>query len=126
VFNTTLAATPHTYFENSVGRLLEDPAGQYISVEFHTGPRQLSELQAFLSHAGQLLAHRGWDKLRTHQSLMGAFTPEEIEWITGYWRKKTQQCTNMLYGALLLPHEVFAHLSWKGGRSAAIPLVSSN
>lgn len=100
-----------------MGRLLEHPAGHYISVEYHAGPRQLSELQAFLSHAGQLLARRGWDKLRGQEGLMASFTPEEIEWITGYWRTKAQQRTDMLYGALLLPHEVFARMSWKGGRS---------
>lgn len=121
MFNTTPSATLHTYFENSVGRLLEHPAGHYISVEYRTGPRQLSELQAFLSHAGQLLARRGWDKLLSHQGLMTPFTPEEIEWITGYWRTKAQQRTDMLYGALLLPHEVFARLSWKGGRSTTLP-----
>jgi hypothetical protein len=125
VFNTTPSATPHTYFENSVGRLLEHPAGHYISVEYRTGPRQLSELQEFLSHAGQLLARRGWDKLLSHQGLMTAFSPEEIEWITGYWRTKAQQRTDMLYGALLLPHEVFAHLSWKGGHSTTSQLTAA-
>ncbi|RZJ95501.1 MAG: hypothetical protein EOO60_00145 [Hymenobacter sp.] len=122
MFNTTSSATLHTYFENSVGRLLEHPAGHYISVEYGTGPRQLSDLHAFLSHAGQLLARRGWDKLLGHQGLMTPFTPEETEWITGYWRTKAQQRTDMLYGALLLPHEVFARLSWKGGYPTTTPL----
>lgn len=109
-----LSSTAPVYFENAVGCLREHSAGQYISVEYRTGPRQLSELQAFLSHAGQLLARRGWDKLRSHQGSMTPFTPEEIEWITGYWRTKAQQRTGMFYGALLLPHDVFARLSWKG------------
>jgi len=116
-----LPATSHTYFENAVGRLLEHPAGQYISVEYRTGPRQLGELQAFLSQAGQLLAHRGWDKLLCHYGIMTPFTPEELAWITEYWRTKAQQHTGMFYGALLLPHEVFAQLSWKGGQPTAIP-----
>jgi hypothetical protein len=107
----------YTYFENPVGRLLEHPAGHYIAVEYRTGPRQLSELQDFLMQAGQLLARRGWDKLLSHQGLMGAFTPEEVEWVTSYWHTNTQHQNAMLYGALLLPHEVFAHLSWKGSNS---------
>jgi hypothetical protein len=45
---------------------------------------------------------------------MTALTTEEVEWLTGYWRTKPQQRTDMLYGALLLPHDVFARLSWKG------------
>lgn len=121
MFNTTLSEATLTYFENSVGRLLEHPAGQYISVEYRTGPRQISELQAFLAHAGQLLARWGWDKLLGQQEMMTAFTPEEIEWVTGYWRTKAQQRTDMLYGALLLPHDVFASLSWKGSRTATPP-----
>ena len=109
----------HTYFENSVGRLLEHPAGHYIAVEYHDGPRQLSELQAFLTHAGMLLARRGWDKLLGQQGLMTAFTPEEREWAASYWRTKTAQPLALLYGALLLPHDVFLHLSWKSGELAS-------
>ena len=104
-----------TYFENPAGRLLEHSVGDYIVVEYGTGPRQLTELQAFLTQAGQLLARRGWDKLRCSQGLMSAFTPEETEWVTHWFTKGTQRKA-MLYGALLLPHEVFAHLSWRGNR----------
>ena len=119
MINPVLTSPSHTYFENSVGRLLEHPAGHYIAVEYHKGPRQLSELQAFLTHAGLLLARRGWDKLLSQQGLMGDFTPEEMEWAASHWRTKTAQPIAMLYGALLLPHDVFLHLSWKGGQSAA-------
>lgn len=117
MFNTTPVNPLHTYFENPVGRLLEHPAGHYIAVEYRTGPRQLSDLQAFLTHAGQLLARRGWDKLLGYQGLMAAFTPEETEWVASQWCTEKHYHTDMLYGALLLPHEVFAHLSWKGGHS---------
>jgi hypothetical protein len=103
----------HTYFENAVGRLLEHPVEQYISVEYYTGPRQLDELQSFLNQAGQLLAQRGWDKLRSNKGMMAAFTAEELAWIIEYWSKKTYLPTD-LYAAMLLPHDVFARLSWKG------------
>jgi hypothetical protein len=75
----------HTYFENAVGRLLEHPVELYISVEYHAGPRQLGELQSFLNQAGQLLAQRGWDKLRSDKGMMAAFTAEELAWIIEYW-----------------------------------------
>lgn len=114
MFSTTLPTALRTYFENPVGRLLEHPAGDYIEVEYGTGPRQLSELQAFLTQAGRLLARRGWDKLLGGRGQMASFTPEEIEWVTEYWRTRTQRRTDLLYGAMLLPHEVFAHFSWKG------------
>lgn len=114
----------HTYFENPVGRLLEDPVEQYILVEYRTGPRQLGELQAFLNHAGTLLAQRGWDKLQHHKGVMAAFTPEEITWITNYWSTNKHSATD-IYGAMLLPHEVFAQLSWKGNGSTMRPLTVS-
>jgi hypothetical protein len=107
------AELPYTYFENSLGRLLEHPTGQYITIEFWSGPRQLLELADFLTHAGQLLARWGWDKLRGHQSLMTSFTSEETEWLATYWCSQATYPLALLYGAQLLPHEVFARLSWK-------------
>jgi hypothetical protein len=116
------APTPlRTYFENPVGRLLEHPVEQYIQVEYRTGPRQLGELQAFLNHAGELLAQRGWDKLQHHEGRMDALTPEEIMLITDYWSNQKHSPTD-LYGAMLLPHEVFAQLSWKGNGLSMRPL----
>ncbi len=121
MFNAIPTTVLRTYFENPVGRLLEHPVGDYIEVEYGTGPRQLSELQAFLTKAGQLLAQRGWDKLRGHKGVMAAFTQEETEWVTNYWLTKAQRRTDMLYGAMLLPHDVFASLSWKGNGSGIKP-----
>jgi hypothetical protein len=118
----TMPAVLHTYFENAVGRLLEHPVEQYILVEYRTGPRKLSELQAFLNHAGQILAQRGWDNVQRHEGMMAACTPEEIAWITEYWNTKTH-CRTDLYGAMLLPHDVFAQLSWKGSGSTMQPLT---
>ena len=83
----------------------------------------MGELQAFLNHAGELLAQRGWDKLQHHQGSMAALTPEEITSITNYWSTQKHSRTD-LYGAMLLPHEVFAQLSWKGNGSTTPPLVA--
>lgn len=113
MFNPASTTALSTYFENPVGRLLEHPVSNCISVEYSQGPRKPSELQAFLTEAGQLLAARGWDKLLGDQTLMAPFTPEETEWITDYWQTKKPKRTDLLYGAMLLPHDVFAQLSWK-------------
>jgi hypothetical protein len=99
------------YFENAVGRLLEQPAGQYVVVQYYAGPRQLSDLRAFLTHAGHLLSRQEWHKLLGDQRLMSPFTPEESQWITEHWLGAAQRRTNVLYGAVLLPHDVFARLS---------------
>jgi hypothetical protein len=111
----------HTYFENPVGRVLEHPVEHYIQVEYHTGPRKLGELQAFLNHAGELLAQRGWDKLQHHEGKMAALTPEEITLLSTYWSTQKHSPTD-LYGAMLLPHDVFAQLSWKGNGLTMRPL----
>jgi hypothetical protein len=47
---------------------------------------------------------------------MATLTPEEIALTTDYWFTQKHFPTD-LYGALLLPHEVFAQLSWKGDGS---------
>jgi hypothetical protein len=104
-------STLRLYFENPVGRLLEQSVGQYVVVEYHAGPRKFNELQAFLTHAGQLLSRQGWHKLLGDQRHMAPFTPEELEWVTGFWLTSAQRRTNELYGAVLLPHDVFARLS---------------
>jgi hypothetical protein len=103
-------ATLRLYFENPVGRLLEQPAGQYVVVQYHAGPRKLHELQAFLTHAGQLLSRQGWHKMLGDQRLLSPFTPEEVQWVTGFWLTSAQRRTDVLYGAVLLPHDVFARL----------------
>jgi hypothetical protein len=105
------ASTLRLYFENPVGRLYEQPLGQYVLVEYHAGPRKFSELQAFLQHAGQLLQRHGWHKLLGDQRRMAPFTPEEVAWVTGFWLTSAQRRTSVLYGAVLLPHDVFARLS---------------
>jgi hypothetical protein len=116
-----VSARLRTYFENPVGRLLEHPFEQYIQVEYGTGPRQAGELQTFLNHAGELLAQHGWDKLQQQGSLT-ALTPEEITAIVNYWATQRHSPTD-LYGALLLPHEVFAQLSCKGNGSTMRPIA---
>jgi hypothetical protein len=113
----------HTYFENPVGRVLEHPIEHYIHVEYHTGPRQIGELQAFLNHAGELLAQRGWDKLTHHEGRMAALTSDEVRMIAEYWSTQKHSPTD-LYGAMLLPHEVFAQLSWKGSGLTMPPLAT--
>ncbi len=103
-------STLRLYFEKAVGCLLENPKG-YVVVEYKAGPRKLNELQAFLHHASQVLARNKWHKLLGDQRLMLPFTPEESQWITEYWLSAAQLRTDRVYGAVLLPHDVFARLS---------------
>ncbi|UYZ59729.1 hypothetical protein [Hymenobacter latericus] len=97
------------YFENPVGRVLEHPGG-FAVVLYHPGKRKLHHLQAFLTHTSRLLQLRNWNKLLGDQRLMAPFTDEESQWIVGYWLSQERQ-DSTIYGAVLLPNDVFARLS---------------
>jgi hypothetical protein len=109
-----------THFKNAVGQLHAHPLGHYIAVEYYAGPRQPADLQAFLAHAGRLLARWGWDKLLGQQGQMAPLTPVEIEGLLTCWRSQTQERAAILYGALLLPHDTFAYLSWRASTSVFV------
>ena len=106
-----LTATPvlRLYFENPVGRVMEHPNG-YAYVVYNEGPRKLDHLKAFLTHTGQLLRRQGWNKLLGDQRLMSPYTEDERNWILDYWVARTGE-GSQIYGAVLLPHDVFARLS---------------
>ncbi|WP_400192680.1 hypothetical protein [Hymenobacter sp. B81] len=97
------------YFDNPVGRILEHPDG-YAVLQYHPGPRKLAHLQAYLTHTGRLLQLRGWNKILGDQRLLSPFTEEESKWIVEYWLSPETQGREV-YGAVLVPHDVFARLS---------------
>ncbi|MCC2548597.1 hypothetical protein LJY25_19270 [Hymenobacter sp. BT175] len=104
------APASRLYFNNPVGRVMEHPEG-YAHVIYEAGPRQLHHLQAFLTHTGQLLRLRGWHKLLADQRQLTPYTPDESQWIVDFWLSVEQRGTRTIYGAVLLPHDVFARLS---------------
>jgi hypothetical protein len=98
------------YFENSVGRLLEHPDG-YARVNYNPGKRELGNFQAFLTHTSLLLRRRGWHKLLADQRDMAPFTDEERAWIHDSWLASSASEGYLMYGAVLVPNDVFARLS---------------
>ncbi|WP_157780984.1 hypothetical protein [Hymenobacter sedentarius] len=104
------APASRLYFNNPVGRVMEHPDG-YAHVIYEPGARQLHHLQAFLTHTGQLLRLRGWHKLLGDQRQLAPYTPEESQWIVDYWLTAEQRGTHTIYGAVVLPQDVFARLS---------------
>ena len=98
------------YFENPAGRILEHPDG-YVVFQYHPGKRQLTDLQALLTHTRQLLHRNSWNKMLGDQRLMSPFTPEESKWIVEYWLDGSRQRPGGLYGAVILANDVFARLA---------------
>lgn len=98
------------YFENPVGRLLEHPDG-YAIVEYAAGPRDFATFQAFLTHTSQLLRRQQWHKMLADQRLMAPYTDQERAWINEYWLAQKADDGYLLYGAVVLPQDVFSRLS---------------
>lgn len=117
MFTTSPSNVSHAYFKNAVGELLAHPMGHYITVEYYTGPRQPADLLAFVAQAGQMLARWGWDKLSSERGQMPALSSVEEDWLVAFWHSQPQSYTTVLYGVLLLPHDLFARLSWRSRAS---------
>ncbi|GAB3334176.1 hypothetical protein GCM10027511_42890 [Hymenobacter humi] len=98
------------YFENSVGRLIEHPHG-YALVQYAAGPRDFTTFQAFLTHTSQLLRRHGWNKMLADQRLLSPFTDEERNWIREFWLARSESIGQALFGAVVIPSDVFARLS---------------
>lgn len=103
-------ARPRLYFDNPAGRLWEHPDG-YVVFEYLPGKRRFSDLQALLTHTGNLLQRNGWRCLLGDQRLMTPFTDEESHWISSYWLDPTNQRPGGIYAAILLANDVFARLA---------------
>jgi hypothetical protein len=123
MYTATPSTISHNYFKNTVGQLLAHPLGHYITVEYYDGPRQPADLLAFIAHAGQLLARWGWDKLSSERGQMPPLSPAEEERLTTLWHAQAQPPATVLYGALLLPHDLFVRLSWRANISSVINSV---
>jgi hypothetical protein len=98
------------YFENPVGRLLEHPDG-YALVQYAAGPRDFATFQAFLTHTRQLLRRHGWHKMLADQRAMAPFTDEERTWIAEHWLAHSATDGYALFGAVVIPSDVFARLA---------------
>ncbi|MGI4822472.1 MAG: hypothetical protein ACRYFV_14775 [Janthinobacterium lividum] len=123
MYTATPSTISHNYFKNTVGQLLAHPLGHYITVEYYNGPRQPADLLAFIAHAGQLLLRWGWDKLSSERGQMPPLSLVEEERLTTLWHAHAQPPATVLYGALLLPHDLFVRLSWRANTPSVISPV---
>ncbi|MBH8559874.1 hypothetical protein [Hymenobacter negativus] len=98
------------YFENPVGRLLEHPDG-YALVQYTEAPRDFAVFQAFLTHTHHLLRRHGWHKMLADQRYMAPFTDEERQWIGQDWLARSASDGYALFGAIIIPTDVYARLA---------------
>ncbi|MBC6613157.1 hypothetical protein H8B15_19705 [Hymenobacter sp. BT507] len=92
---------PHSiqpiYFENAVGRITEHAAG-YALVRYHPVKREPAELRALLTHLGNLLLRRNWQRILVDMQAMEPLsTPEKMllmeEWYGGHIPRPERLCT---------------------------------
>lgn len=98
------------YFENSAGRLWEEPAG-YVRLEYKPGPRETVQFRALLTHAAQALGRHRWPRMLVDQRAMAPFTPAEQAWMSRDWLPAAVHEYGYRYGALLVAHDVIARLA---------------
>jgi hypothetical protein len=98
------------YFENSAGRIWEEPAG-YIRLEYRAGVREPVQFRALLTHSAQALKRRSWDKMLVDQRDMSPFNPGEQDWMTNEWLPRAVHESGYRYGAIVVAHNVFTRLA---------------
>jgi hypothetical protein len=98
------------YFENSVGRLWEEPAG-YLRLEYKPNPRETVEFRALLTHTAQALSRHQWASILVDQRQMSPFIPAEQAWMTSEWLPKAVHEHGYRYGAVVVAQNVFARLA---------------
>lgn len=97
------------YFENSAGRVWEEPAS-YIRLEYRAGTREVAQFRALLTHTAQALSRRQWSKILVDQREMAPYNPVEQDWITNEWLPRAVRENGYRFGAILVAHNVFARL----------------
>ncbi|GAB3859336.1 hypothetical protein GCM10028822_35720 [Hymenobacter terrigena] len=102
--------TRSLYFENSVGRIWEEPEG-YVRLEYRSGLREATQFRALLTHTAQAMARRQWSKMLVDQREMAPFDPGELAWMTNEWLPRAVRESGYRFGAILVAHNVFARLA---------------
>lgn len=98
------------YFENSGGRIWEEPAG-FLRLEYSPGQREIAQFRALLTHAAQALYRRGWSRILIDQRAMTPFSPAEQDWMSTQWLPQAVREYGYRYGAVLVAQDVFARLA---------------
>ena len=98
------------YFENSIGRLWEEPEG-YLRLEYKPGPRETVQFRAMLTHTAQALSRRQWTSILVDQRQMAPFNSSEQAWMSNEWLPKAVHEHGYRHGAVVVAQNVFARLA---------------
>ncbi|UOQ69228.1 STAS/SEC14 domain-containing protein [Hymenobacter volaticus] len=105
-----LNSTYRIYYENAVGRVVDDPLG-FARLTYQSSVRVADSFHAFLGHVTRLMARRGDGCLLVDQRRMSPFTPDEQRYVIEQWLPRTVQEGGYRYGAVIVAEDVFARLA---------------
>ena len=103
-------ASRSLYFENSVGRIWEEPGG-YLRLEYKPAARAEAAFHAILNHCAQALARQQWSRMLVDQRQMAPLSPAEQRWMSTEWLPRAVHEFGYRFGAVLVAHNVFARLA---------------
>lgn len=102
---------PSIYFQSEAGLLLQHAAG-YAELRYLPVKRSPTALATLLTRLGQLLLERGWTKFLADNRQMTPLTVAEKEWFVSQWLGQRVPRPAPLLGVVVMPHDVFARLSF--------------
>lgn len=98
------------YFSNALATIRVHPS-EYVHFTYQAGTRESQDVQAVLTHTGELLVNRQWHRLLNDQRLMTPFTSEERTQVFEYWQQQTRRLGYGLCVASILAQDVFSRLA---------------
>lgn len=101
---------PTLYFENTAGRLLEDPAG-FLRADWSNKKRGPEDARALFTHMTRALQRYGWSKILINQVGMQPFSPQEQEWAAQEWLPRIVREGGYRFGAILVSQDVMTRLA---------------
>lgn len=106
----TSLTTAIVFFENSVGRVVLEPAG-YIRLQWLGAPRAAGLLRAVLGQLLRAQLRTGFCRLLIDERAAAAFSPADQAWLVEEWLPASVTCAGQHYAAHLTAADVFARLA---------------
>lgn len=101
---------PTLYFQNTAGRLLEDPAG-FLRADWSSNARSLEDTCALFTHMRQALKRHNWSRILVNQLNMRPFSTAEQQWVSKEWIPLAVEEGGYRHGAVVVSPEVMVRLA---------------
>jgi len=103
--------SPVLLFENSLGRLTQEPSHQLIYLQWYPGPRDLDAVQALFRHLLQAQHLTRFSKLLIDERAAAPYSEAAKTWLAEEWLPCLPSLSGFRARAYILATDVFARLS---------------